>query len=255
MTLEKAFALKIPYRDWSNGKEETKEDQSSLGLIPPCLRLIGEPDMNSNYDAESTDHSDEPSLNPILDYWNHLFGDSETCWSTSADGPKYYLGIFSGLRPTGEKGKVNKKRHKPFKGKYFSWPGEKEKAATYVLEESNLGLNVYSCAHLLTKKKRIKENAAPILTLWADGDEAEIPTGVLAPTLTVESSPSRHQFFWRLNQTLPPREAEDLNQRLTYKIGADETGWDLTQLLRPPGTRNWDYAPVYDETPVVRVIT
>ena len=211
--------------------------------------------MKTNFAASQSELTNEASLDPIIDYWDHLFGASEGFESLFSDEPEQYLSILSGLRPAGEKGKVNKQRHTHVKEFYFRWPDEKEEAAEYVLEESERGLNVYSCAHLLTEKKRSKENAAPVLTLWADGDEAEIPTGDLAPTLTIESSPGRHQYFWQLKNSIPPKKAEDLNQRLAYTVGADKSGWDLTQLLRPPGTRNWDHAPVYDEAPVVRVIT
>jgi hypothetical protein len=38
-----------------------------------------------------------------------------------------------------------------------------------------------------------------------------------------------------------PEEGEDLNRRLAYAMGADLSGWDLTQLLRVPGTRNRKY--------------
>lgn len=208
--------------------------------------------MNFNF-ANRSKPTNEASLDPIR-YWNHLFGDGESWWSLFAKEPTGYLSILSGLRPTGEKGRINKKRHKHVEEAYFLWPDEKEEAAEYVLEESSWGHNVYSCAHLLTQKKRAKENAAPVLTLWADGDEAEIPTGVLAPTLTVESSPGRHHFYWRLQHSVDPKKAEELNQRLAYTIGADKSGWDLTQLLRIPGTKNVDYREVYDEVPIVRVV-
>jgi hypothetical protein len=211
--------------------------------------------MNFNFAANRSELTNEASLDPILDYWDHLFGDSAGIESLFSDEPQGYLSIFSGLRPTGEKGKVNKKRHKHVKETYFWWPDKKEEAAEYALEQSEGGCNVYCCAHLLSQKKRSKENAAPVLTLWADGDEAEIPTGDLAPTLTIESSPGRHHFYWRLKTSIPPKKAEELNRRIAYEIGADRSGWDLTQLLRPPGSRTWDYAPVYDEAPVVRVIT
>jgi RepB DNA-primase from phage plasmid len=49
---------------------------------------------------------------------------------------------------------------------------------------------------------------------------------------------------------MPPQEAELLNQRLAYAMGADASGWDLTQLLRVPGTPNRKYL----EAPVVKVV-
>jgi hypothetical protein len=45
-----------------------------------------------------------------------------------------------------------------------------------------------------------------------------------------------------------PEEGEDLNRRIAYAMAADLSGWDLTQLLRVPGTRNrkYPYAPVVE---------
>ena len=37
------------------------------------------------------------------------------------------------------------------------------------------------------------------------------------------------------------RKAEELNRRLLVAARADRSGWDLTQLLRPPGARNRKY--------------
>src|SRR5205823_123867 len=66
----------------------------------------------------------------------------------------------------------------------------------------------------------------------------------------VASSPGRLQAYWGLTQPLPPAHAEQLNRRLSRAIGADSSGWDLTQLLRIPGTRNWKYP----DAPVVSVL-
>jgi len=81
--------------------------------------------------------------------------------------------------------------------------------------------------------------------LWADIDQMDPQKLVdlgLTPTLLWESSPGRYQGLWRVSDTrLPPGEAEELNKDLTYYIGADKGGWDTTQVLRVPGTRNLKY--------------
>jgi hypothetical protein len=52
-----------------------------------------------------------------------------------------------------------------------------------------------------------------------------------------------------MSRPIDPATAEQLNERLTYAMGADKSGWDLTQLLRPPGTQNHKY----EGAPPVRV--
>ena len=134
---------------------------------------------------------------------------------------------------------------------YFQYPEEIAHAEHFCLGRSSEGCEVYSCAHLLNRRRRIKPNAAPLLALYADGDGATVGNGIPEPTAVVQSSPGREQFYWRLASPIPPGEAELLNRRLSYAMGADESGWDLTQLLRVPGTRNCKYP----ETPIVKIVT
>ena len=86
--------------------------------------------------------------------------------------------------------------------------------------------------------------------LWVDGDGAHVPDGYPPPSVMVEPSPDRHHYYWRLREPVEPRESEALNKRLAFAINADRTDWDLTQLLRVPGTRNRKYP----DAPFVRVL-
>jgi hypothetical protein len=191
-------------------------------------------------------HGAEDPVGSIIRYWECIYGEPHE--------PETYMNISWGKRPPGERGKANKGRYNHFKELYYPWPGEAEQAAKYILEKSEQGYNVYSCAHLLVEPKRTKDTAASIVSLYADGDGAEVPEWMDPPTLTVESSPGRHQYWWRLKRRMAPEEAEELNRLLTYKIGADKGCWNLTRVLRIPGTRNYDYAEIYGEVPIVRVV-
>ena len=66
------------------------------------------------------------------------------------------------------------------------------------------------------------------------------------PTIAIESSPGRFVGLWMLDKTMN----EGLNRRLSYAIDADKGGWDLSQVLRIPGTRNYKY----QSTPQVRLL-
>jgi hypothetical protein len=122
--------------------------------------------------------------------------------------------------------------------RYFTYPAELDEAVRHALDESGRGREAYFCAHLLTEARRIKENAAPVETLWGDLDGCGLPNGSLTPTAVVQSSPGNYHAYWKLKRPIPAAEAERLNKRLARKIGADPSGFDLTQLLRLPGTRN-----------------
>jgi len=128
------------------------------------------------------------------------------------------------------------------KSHYLRLPVHAREAARYAERESAAGREVYSCAHLLARRRRVKENATPLAALYVDGDGAKVGARMPEPTATVESSPGREQFWWALSEPVAPKEGEELNRRLAYAMGADHSGWDLAQLLRVPGTRNCKYA-------------
>jgi hypothetical protein len=135
------------------------------------------------------------------------------------------------------------------KSNVFNYPKADKSAAEWALAKSEEGREVYFCSHLLTRSKRIKENASAVRSLWGDLDGAEVPNGQLKPTAVVESSPGRYHCYWRLADEIPPKIAEDLNRRIAAVIGADPSGFDLSQLLRVPGTPNHKYA----DAPEVRI--
>ncbi len=164
--------------------------------------------------------------------WAHVFGESAGV-----------LAVFSGERPEPGSKQLNDPHTL-----YFDYPREAQRAEVLCRRLSDEGREVYQCAHLLTSRRRVKANAAPLIACYVDGDGAKVGDGMPEPTAVVVSSPGREQYWWRLSRPVPPQEGEDLNRRLAYAMAADLSGWDLTQLLRAPGTRNRKYpdAPVVE---------
>ena len=157
--------------------------------------------------------------------WDHAFGEAAGV-----------LAVFSGERVEPGSKRLNDPRTV-----YFDYPREAHRAEALCRRLSDEGREVYQCAHLLTSRRRVKENATPLAACYVDGDGAKVGDGMLAPTAVVISSPRREQYWWRLSRPVAPGEGEDLNRRLAYAIAADLSGWDLTQLLRVPGIRNRKY--------------
>src|SRR5829696_3620661 len=171
------------------------------------------------------------------------------------DAARLFRHIFGGERGllevfTAKRSNDGKIVRETLKSNFFAYPKEAEAAAKWSLEKSEEGREVYFCAHLLTDARRIKENAAAVHCLWGDLDGAQVPNGELKPTAVVESSPGHYHVYWRLTDAIPADTAEQLNKRLAHKIGADPSGFDLTQLLRVPGTTNYKYA----ERPTVKIL-
>jgi hypothetical protein len=113
--------------------------------------------------------------------------------------------------------------------------------------EDNQDKDLYWCPHGLSKPRRLNQFTVPPKLMWADLDEAD-PRDMngFMPTVAWESSPGRYCGIWMIDKHV----TEDLNKRMSYEVGADKGGWDFTQVLRIPGTRNYKYT----STPKVRTM-
>lgn len=105
--------------------------------------------------------------------------------------------------------------------------------------------DVYFCPHTFKSKSRTGDNVQECPTVWADLDECRPDIINPAPTTAWETSPGRFQALWGLDDLhLDPHVVEDISKRLAYAYsdeGADKSGWDLSQLLRVPLTKNYKY--------------
>lgn len=127
----------------------------------------------------------------------------------------------------------------------FKWPQEKAAILEHMAE--HIQHDLYWCPNLFEQPVRSAELAMDEQALWADLDEAD-PRQLegnqeFRPTVAWESSPGRYQALWLGNPALGDFQGASWpgneNQKLTYHLGADKSGWDTTQLLRIPGWPNW----------------
>ncbi len=167
--------------------------------------------------------------------------DSDTQANDLEDFLKNVLGpepgwmcVFSGQRASGSDKLLFTKN------KFFLYPEALAQAVRYIKHEDECGREVYFCAHLLkSKNSRKKENAASnIWTLYSDLDRPDVPDGAPEASILVESSPGKLQGYWQLTRPVSPQKAEELNKRLALVTGADKSGADISQVLRPPGTHH-----------------
>lgn len=101
----------------------------------------------------------------------------------------------------------------------------------------NMDKDIYACPHGFSDRIRQKEFAVDPCLLYADLDAANPKDLEIRPTIAIESSPGRFVGYWVTDKPV----TEQLNRRLSYSIGADISGWDRTQVLRVPNTRNYKY--------------
>lgn len=112
--------------------------------------------------------------------------------------------------------------------------------------EKHLDRDLYFCPHGFSRPRRLKDYAEIPSLLWADLDEVNPSKIKPMPSIAWESSPGRYACLWIVDRPI----TEDINRRLTYSLGADAGGWDITQVLRIPGTTNYKYSA----TPRVRLL-
>lgn len=105
--------------------------------------------------------------------------------------------------------------------------------------DSNVDNDVYFCPLVFSKPRRSKNFAEPSKFLWGDIDHGN--PSKIKPSVLWESSPGRFAGLWRMPAPLPAEEASELSRRIAYQIGGDRGGWDITQVLRIPGTKNFKY--------------
>lgn len=158
-------------------------------------------------------------------------------WQRDTEGGYVFLPWIDGK--SGENRKANF-----HSGPAFEWPPTPEnatKARIIAHLKAHQNDDIYFTPSLFMEPERSTTYVAEERALWADLDEVhpdDIPPKY-EPTLVWETSPGRYQAVWLF--TVMNVGASDYgreNHRLTYFLGADPSGWDSTQLLRVPGTRN-----------------
>lgn len=113
------------------------------------------------------------------------------------------------------------------------------------------GANVFFSPALFSTNRATKDAVMGSWTLWVDFDGNAPKQWVLddpkdgslwvpPPTLRVQSSIEGHEHcYWALDTFITDIDAlEDRNQALAYVTGADTSGWDADQVLRPIHTVN-----------------
>lgn len=128
----------------------------------------------------------------------------------------------------------------------FKWPRQKPAVVRHVLKWASLTANVFYAPALFHSARPLKENVLGTWVLWVDFDGNAPETWednarkIPEPTLRVQSSIPKHEHcYWRLDEFLSDVSTiDDRNRALAYTLGADTSGWDADQILRPPHTIN-----------------
>lgn len=179
---------------------------------------------------------------PQLDaggFFDTLFGHApEPGWVTLATYPNGVFDPTPGVGPTRET--------------WFRWPDQR--ADLVVTANMRKDHDLYVCPVLFKDKPgrrsntdgtetrvggRRKDNAQWLGVVYADADQAQPSAFKLKPSITVETSPGSHHLYWKVTDNGDVVRLTRSGRAMAYAHpGCDLGGWDITQLLRVPGTHN-----------------
>lgn len=143
--------------------------------------------------------------------------------------------------------------------RFYRWPQRKELIVDAVLAGSAIKKDVYFSPVLWKVGSDDISSVSNVLqsrVLWADFDGngpsdwfdngiegltsgSQRPPG--PPSLVIQSSSETHQHaYWILTEPITDMAVlESTNRSLAYGMGADTSGWDASQILRPPFSTNY----------------
>lgn len=98
--------------------------------------------------------------------------------------------------------------------------------------------DLYFCPNSFCDSQRRKDLCLPGRVMYQDLDESDPRELPLLPELWWETSPGRYQALWVLDREVEPQELAQLNRALNRASAADPGTWNLTRLLRLPGSWN-----------------
>lgn len=132
--------------------------------------------------------------------------------------------------------------------KFFKYPDLLPQAESYVRLRAEEDVTFSPMIYRVPARRASAVTHTPVL--YADTDTFPIDEYLVPPSLNIETSPGHHASFWFLDDDYPPEQVEAVCKviALTHarkvngkQAGVDPGGWDLSQLLRVPGTSNNKY--------------
>jgi DNA replication protein DnaC len=141
------------------------------------------------------------------------------------------------------------KTTKEFARYFYEWPEQLDVLAEHTVKAS-VNHDVYFMPALLKDKTNArKDNVLAAKSFWVEADTAVLETTAIPlPNIVVNTSPGKTHLYWLTDICYDLAVIEDNNKKLMFLLGvnsADDSGWDVTQLLRPIMTYNYKYeAPI-----------
>lgn len=126
-----------------------------------------------------------------------------------------------------------------WKQHFFAWPAQRADLVKFTVF-NRARKDVYVAPAMFNSMEAIKENVIGTNVIWAEFDESpKTSENVPDPTCRIASGGDGHEhWYWKVDQHLTSDQLDLINRALAYHLDADPSGWDSTQVLRPPNTFN-----------------
>jgi hypothetical protein len=126
---------------------------------------------------------------------------------------------------------------------FFDWPAQKQEIHDYIsLQQEKMDVYVAPC--LYKNKRGLKSAVKGTNVVWVefDGQQQIDYDGIPEPDCVVQTSNEHHlHCYWKVDYSEDADLIEGINRRLMYHLEADMSGIDISQVLRPPLSKNWKH--------------
>jgi hypothetical protein len=139
-----------------------------------------------------------------------------------------------------------------WKKRFYKWPASKDAMFSNILKAAATGKDVYFSPVMWATPILEASSIKGTNVLWAEFDgivpetwfrEDTTETVPGRPSIVIQSSTEGHAHcYWKL--TKPCADLDFItssNRAIAYTYGADYSGWDVEQVLRPPFTTNFKH--------------
>lgn len=132
---------------------------------------------------------------------------------------------------------------------FYDWPSERQNVIDFIIAES-ASKDVFVAPALFKNRSAMKRDVKGTNVVWVEYDgQQEIDFQDLPkPDCIIQSSTESHlHCYWKIPYLSDVGQIEAINRKLMYYTEADFSGFDASQVLRPPVTHNWKH----DGLPVI----
>lgn len=123
---------------------------------------------------------------------------------------------------------------------FFEWPKQATEILSFI-DSKQHSHEVFFSPCFFSEPRISPKTFKGTQYVWAELDLDELPTEIpIQPTIQVQTSSEGHQhWYWKLEKfSSSVKDIQKATRSLAYALGADLSGWDYQQVLRPPSTYN-----------------